>query len=410
MIFAVVLLAGHAIGDPERHLFRIGQYDRSVLVGVLPNLPNAPLRGRAAACASCHGADASGTIEGGLVVPPLRGAWLGTPRRGLRGAYDETTFLQSLRYGIMPGRAVPGPAMPRYAAIDRTDAIRIWQWLLRSEVEPENGVSDGEIVLAVPYLDGPRERALLPGLIDAISRSLAGPIHGRLIRLHPVALPGGKPTTDCGQPALATVAGLGLARDDTAAAAARACFPLRVFTAADALPDDLGPMQTDVADLALALAQRGVAEGRRIVVLTSERADLSRAARTVADAMGLTRQPCGQPPTTGAAILLLCNPSELAGVLSSLSGSDLLIALDLFGEAELPFGRNRFVLADPRGRIPELGGTGEIARMGRAIALFLAKSLRAAGRAVDQDGLRRAVLNLGAHRDGSPDQGLCQAR
>lgn len=398
---AVVLAAGPAFGDPGRNLFRTGRSGGSLLVGTLPTVPGAPLRGEAAACASCHGSDASGSSEGGLSVPSLRGDRLATPRRGLRNAHDEASFREVLRHGVMPGGAVLGPAMPRYPTIGEAEAGAIWRWLSRSDAEPEEGVTDGEIVLAVPHLDGPRERALLPALLAAVARGLEGPIHGRQVRLRPLALPAGVTSADCGPPVLAAVAALGLARDEAAAAAARACFPLRLFPAADPLPDDLGAMQTDVAALAVALARHAAAEGNRVLVLTSERPDLRRAARAVADTLGLTPQPCRAPIASTDALLLLCAPVELSAVLASAPGADLLMPLDLFGEAGASPRRTRMVLADPRGRAPD-GGTGEIGRVGRAIALLLAESLRASGRAVDRAGLRRALLGLSPIATGLP--------
>ncbi|NOG72281.1 c-type cytochrome [Roseicella sp. DB1501] len=67
-----------------------------------------------AACANCHGADAAGRREGGVVAPPLGWAALTRPGQGA-GAYAEAAALRAaVTHGIgRDGRSLD-PAMPRY--------------------------------------------------------------------------------------------------------------------------------------------------------------------------------------------------------------------------------------------------------------------------------------------------------
>lgn len=113
----------------------------------------ASMKGRDAACASCHGPRGEGRGEGAIVAPPLTPTRLFAPRER---AYDHASLARALREGVTPeGRALRLP-MPRYALDDEavTD-LAAYLGCLGRERDP--GVSDDAVrVGAALPMSGPR--------------------------------------------------------------------------------------------------------------------------------------------------------------------------------------------------------------------------------------------------------------
>jgi len=112
-------------------------YEEGVLPGGEPlraeRLGAAPLRGKVAACVSCHRRSGMGSIEGNTIIPPITGLALHAglalrdrvvasmdPRRGRswnqsHAPYDEAALLAALASGLHVSGRTMDPLMPRYA-------------------------------------------------------------------------------------------------------------------------------------------------------------------------------------------------------------------------------------------------------------------------------------------------------
>ncbi|WP_437618934.1 cytochrome c/ABC transporter substrate-binding protein [Sorangium sp. So ce1151] len=73
----------------------------------------AALRGKAAACAGCHGRSGDGTAEGGVAAPPLTPEQLFSIDRP-DGPYTAETLATAVREGRTPAARELHPVMPRY--------------------------------------------------------------------------------------------------------------------------------------------------------------------------------------------------------------------------------------------------------------------------------------------------------
>ncbi|WP_437661002.1 cytochrome c/ABC transporter substrate-binding protein [Sorangium sp. So ce1182] len=73
----------------------------------------AALRGKAAACAGCHGRSGDGTAEGGVAAPPLTPEQLFSTDRP-DGPYTAETLATAVREGRTPAARELHPVMPRY--------------------------------------------------------------------------------------------------------------------------------------------------------------------------------------------------------------------------------------------------------------------------------------------------------
>lgn len=126
-------------------------------------------------CASCHGRDGLGRVEGGVRAPAIvRGAGgldrAGrTPDGGIRPAYDRAAFAAALTDGIATDGRILSERMPRYyATADDMDAL--WAWLAAVSGEQRQGVEDERLVLSVAGMPGMEAQA------DRIAASLGARI------------------------------------------------------------------------------------------------------------------------------------------------------------------------------------------------------------------------------------------
>ncbi|RIK90036.1 MAG: cytochrome C, partial [Proteobacteria bacterium] len=165
-----------AAADAGRRLYR---------EGVLPSgapleataAGDVPLRGGAAACASCHGRSGLGYPEGdrvplAITAPALyTGRWI--ERRelyaarhtgpGTRPAYDDASLARALRDGVDAAGRPLDALMPRYRVDD--DALRgLVAYLRTLGAAPAPGVTDTALHLATVVTSGvapERRRAML---------------------------------------------------------------------------------------------------------------------------------------------------------------------------------------------------------------------------------------------------------
>jgi hypothetical protein len=141
------------------------------------------------ACVSCHRRSGMGTAEGPLVVPPLVGSVLFSPRTqgapqlgeprstgpGTREAYTDVTLLRALRDGVdASGRAL-SPTMPRYAIGD-ADAKALGDFLRTLGEDPPPGVSDAIVHMATIVTTGvsAARRASMLDVLRAFVRAKNG--------------------------------------------------------------------------------------------------------------------------------------------------------------------------------------------------------------------------------------------
>lgn len=142
------------------------------------------LRGRAAACASCHGDPHDGGGEGGVTAPPLMWSALGEASAG-RGAYDPLSFAAALRAGRDPeGRSLHA-LMPRYR-IDDADIASLLGYLARPAPMP--GVHADEIVVTTIMPPAGPLRTAGEAAAQTLGQEIAlvnqrGAIFGRKLRL-----------------------------------------------------------------------------------------------------------------------------------------------------------------------------------------------------------------------------------
>ncbi|HEY4743874.1 MAG TPA: hypothetical protein VIH45_04395, partial [Desulfuromonadaceae bacterium] len=193
---AFVLLLGAAgasggtaqpsLSDQER--VRLGE--RMYREGILPSgepmqayvKGDIPAPGTAFACVSCHMRSGRGSVEGGVVTPPVTGDRLFQPFQPLfknmeqkyfplphqRPAYTDTTLAEAIRSGGTPTGQRLNDVMPRYL-IDDPNMAQLISYLksLSSAVSP--GVSDTHMSFATIITDDvrPEERDAMLAPLDA---------------------------------------------------------------------------------------------------------------------------------------------------------------------------------------------------------------------------------------------------
>lgn len=173
-------MAGGAAAEPGRALF---QGHRPFAAGREATANRLPVA--FAACAACHGADAAGRREGGIVAPPVTWAALTRPA-GLATAYPDA---DAVRAAILSGTGRDGraldPAMPRY----RLDAAELEELLayLRvagtAEDRPPGVTADRILLGTVLPLSG-RAAATARAVLAGLEEGLAGmTVHGRRLEL-----------------------------------------------------------------------------------------------------------------------------------------------------------------------------------------------------------------------------------
>lgn len=183
--------ADEALLAEGRRLYLEGlRADGSPLAGWRPG--GEVLHGRDLACAQCHRRSGMGTVEGGVVVPPVTGAVLfapgqtpagHAPRRAAgvalldhgfrtRPAYDTPGLARALREGMGPGGRPLDPLMPRYTLSDRElTALQAWLESLGAGAAP--GVDSTALHLATVVTPDaePRQR---DAMRDVLRRCIAG--------------------------------------------------------------------------------------------------------------------------------------------------------------------------------------------------------------------------------------------
>lgn len=170
---------------------RVGASDITVPATVLP-------------CASCHGNDGRGRVEGGVRPPGLD--WqrlaLGQGPREANGrrypAYTDSSLARAIQHGIDPAGNRLDPAMPRFA-LTLADQRNLTAYLKRLAEERDPGVEEGVLRLGTllpasgPLAEaGQVVRAVLEDGVGQLNQQ--GGIHGR--RLELVVLdPGSEPVS-----------------------------------------------------------------------------------------------------------------------------------------------------------------------------------------------------------------------
>jgi ABC-type branched-subunit amino acid transport system substrate-binding protein len=142
-------------------------------------------------CATCHGPDGRGGVEGGVMATNVRWSFLtaphgvATPLGGLRPPYTRETFVRAVRDGIDSAGNPLDPLMPRYAFSD-ADLADLIDYLETLEAEEAPGVTAETLrVGSVVPLSGPQGQEGR-ALADLLARYFAqvndaGGINGRRI-------------------------------------------------------------------------------------------------------------------------------------------------------------------------------------------------------------------------------------
>jgi hypothetical protein len=156
------------------------------LVEVEATLPrsNLAIPSTAMPCVNCHGADGRGGREGGVAVPPVSWRHL-TMATAERPAYDQALLIRALRDGIGADGSPLHDIMPRYDLPDEL-ARDLTDWLQAIRPAHTPGVSDDEIVIAIPSVTTDDPRAVVIANVlnlyaDQLNRN--GGIYGRRLRL-----------------------------------------------------------------------------------------------------------------------------------------------------------------------------------------------------------------------------------
>jgi len=179
----VIWLASTSVAganDPAADLYYQG------LAEVEATLPSSGLAmpSTAMPCINCHGADGQGGREGGVAVPPISWRRLSMATAD-RPAYGQIQLARALRDGIGGNGAPLHAIMPRYAISDAL-AADLAGWLEAIGPKRQRGVSDQEIVIAIPSTKTDDARAVV---IAAVLRDFAdnlnrkGGLYGRKLRL-----------------------------------------------------------------------------------------------------------------------------------------------------------------------------------------------------------------------------------
>jgi hypothetical protein len=226
-------------------LYRSGLLPSGVpLVGTRDGVP---VKGKSAACASCHRRSGLGTVEGRIVIPPITGHYLFNPGErpvpegqssALAAAafnrvrYTDATLALAIRSGVGPGGEPLNPLMPHFA-LDDTTMSGLIDYLRSLSPSAAPGVDADTLhfaTIVTSDADPERARAMLEVLNhffdnkDAYYRGQAPPldsprrIHYRVLRrwqLHVWTLTGGAATWEAqlhdklrAEPVMAVVSGI----------------------------------------------------------------------------------------------------------------------------------------------------------------------------------------------------------
>lgn len=159
-----------AAAQRGRRIFRAGETAAGPIEGQLDR-DTASLRGRDAACASCHGPTGAGNEEGGISVPSIQ------PERLLAARYDNASRAVALRRGRTPDGRVLRMPMPRYG-LDDAELADLGAYLRCLGHDRDPGVTDDAVrVGAALPLSGPGAE-VGAAVRDALTASFAA-INGR---------------------------------------------------------------------------------------------------------------------------------------------------------------------------------------------------------------------------------------
>jgi ABC-type branched-subunit amino acid transport system substrate-binding protein len=152
------------------------------------------------ACANCHGSDARGKSEGGVVTPDITWEALTKPygvthpNGRTHPPYTERLLVRAVSLGIDPAGNPLHAAMPRFQ-MSHADINALTQYLKRLATDVPSGISDSEIRLGTvlptsgPLAEAGRAaKAVLAAYFDALNAQ--GGVYGRRLELR-VALIGG---------------------------------------------------------------------------------------------------------------------------------------------------------------------------------------------------------------------------
>ena len=110
-------------------------------------------------CASCHGRDGLGRIEGDAAAPPIVRGEAGLDRPavtadgGIRAGYDRDAFAAALSDGNAADGRVLSERMPRYR-LDDADIDLLWTWLRDLPVLQRQGIEPDRLVFSVAGVPG----------------------------------------------------------------------------------------------------------------------------------------------------------------------------------------------------------------------------------------------------------------
>ncbi|UPG74579.1 c-type cytochrome (plasmid) [Roseomonas gilardii subsp. gilardii] len=173
-------MAGVAAAEPGRALF---QGHRPFAAGREATANRLPTD--FAACAACHGADAAGRREGGIVAPPVTWAALARPA-GLAAAYPDADAVRAaILSGIGRDGRVLDPAMPRYRLdAAETEALLAYLRVVGTAEDRPPGVTAGRVLLGTVLPLSGRAAATARAVLAGLEEGLAGMrVHGRRLEL-----------------------------------------------------------------------------------------------------------------------------------------------------------------------------------------------------------------------------------
>lgn len=229
LAFLLALVAGSAAaldltpGElAGRTLFRTGIGHSGEPVKAFVGPRDAPMPGNLMPCANCHGQDATGRPEGGVVPPEITWSELskpyghrhepasGGPAR-VHPAFTEASFVAALTRGVDPAGNRLDPSMPRYR-LSTTDLANLRAYLMRVAEDRDPGVLEGVIRIGTLL---PQDGPLAPAAqaVEAILRAAfsaanaAGGVHGRKVELQ--IIDAGN-SVESGRAALGTIAADGI--------------------------------------------------------------------------------------------------------------------------------------------------------------------------------------------------------
>jgi Cytochrome c len=216
LLAVLVAASGTLAAPPERGvpgagerlyregILRSGQPAKAVVAGDVPML------GRQAACVSCHRRSGMGSIEGGVVAPPVTEAALyapvvRSPRN--RPPYTDEALARAIRDGVDPAGQSLDRSMPRFD-LPEADMAGLIAYLKTLSAEISPGVTKETIHFATVTAEGTDASPMLAVLNaffedknrqtrNETSRAESGPFYLRSVNrayrkwvLHPWALVG----------------------------------------------------------------------------------------------------------------------------------------------------------------------------------------------------------------------------